>query len=269
MYGQKPLFFRPVPGSVGIEQDTITFDVGESYSPRELNVFNMPNALAQVQSPEAAIRFVELFGPLLHFYEPLLEPADPAPDPVPAFMAHATAARFALRLLEAMQDDDDERLAHVLESAQILDENVKKRPANTLTRKFLIPEERFQRDVEFSASSWRKLAVTVVRYAVLSNTPFIKPHIDFADGGDRFERVIGGQKGLSLVEFVWYGVGEIALVAQETKQRRIRLCRECDTPFFALDGRQRFCPPDPGSVESRCGKRHQKRRIRARKRKER
>src|SRR5690606_15066969 len=66
---KQPAFMRPAPGSVRAEQDTITFEPGEWYSPGDLNLINLPNNLAQVQSPETAARFVETYGPLLYHYE--------------------------------------------------------------------------------------------------------------------------------------------------------------------------------------------------------
>jgi hypothetical protein len=41
--------------------------------------------------------------------------------------------------------------------------------------------------------------------------------------------------------------------------RAMRACDECGTTFFVTDGRQRFCPPDPGKRESRCAFRFHKR----------
>lgn len=270
-----PLFVRPAPTTVRVEQDAITFEAGEAYPTSLLNVIHLPNALAQVQSPGMAMKFVETYGPLLHWYEAVRDAPEPAPDPLPVFLAHASAVRFTLRLLEAMQDEDDEELAHILEAGRVIPKNERSEGPQNFIRSFVLPEERFPSTVSLSvpygegdAPPWRELAVTVVRYAVNTNTHFLRPYLNWAPGGKRFERVVKGEKGLSLVELIWYGVGEIALIAQDNKQRRIRLCRECETPFYALDGRQRFCPPDPWTAESRCASRHQQRQIRARRKKE-
>jgi hypothetical protein len=43
---------------------------------------------------------------------------------------------------------------------------------------------------------------------------------------------------------------------------RLRQCAECQTYFFAEDGRQRFCPPPLGVDESRCARRARMRALR-------
>jgi hypothetical protein len=49
---------------------------------------------------------------------------------------------------------------------------------------------------------------------------------------------------------------------------RLRQCAECQTPFRAADGRQRFCPPPYGVNESRCARRARERARREKKQRE-
>lgn len=268
----KPLFMRPKQGTVRVKQDTISFEGGEWYSPDVLNVINLPNALAQVQSPEAAAKFVETYGPLLHEYEHT-ENA-PSSESLPLLLSHASAVRFSLRLLEALQDEDDERIARILESAKVIRDNAPDYGPGNFVRSFVLPEGNLQNTVTLNApyraegvEPWRELAVTVVCYVANQNTILLQPWL--SPEGTHFERKVTGYKVLTLAQLVWFGVGEIALLGQQNKkQRRIRLCEECGTPFYALDARQRFCPPDPWTSESRCAGRRQQRLIRARRKKE-
>jgi len=271
---KQPAFMRPAPGSVRVEQDTITFEPGEWYSPGVLNLINLPNNLAQVQSPETAARFVETYGPLLYHYEGG-RPA-PATEALRPLLAQAEAVRLALRLLEAMQDDNDERLAHLLNAAQVIRRDAPDFGPHSFAMSFLLPDGPLQTTVTLAAPyrtageiPWRELAVTLVCTVANQHTVQLYPGLVPSPGGLALERQVTGHVGLSLVQLVWYGVGEIALRGQENvKQRRIRLCEECGTPFYALDGRQRFCPPDPWTAESRCAGRRMQRLIRARRKKE-
>src|SRR5690606_15649541 len=60
---KQPPFIRTAPSSVRAKQHTITYEPRELYSPGVLNLINLQNNLAQVQSPETAARFVETYGP--------------------------------------------------------------------------------------------------------------------------------------------------------------------------------------------------------------
>src|SRR5690606_17121209 len=97
--GKQPACMRPAPGSGRVEQGTIRLEPRAWSSPGVLNLINLPNNLAQVQSPETAARFVETYGPLLYHYEGG-RPA-PATEALRPLLAQAEAVRLALRLLEA------------------------------------------------------------------------------------------------------------------------------------------------------------------------
>ncbi len=55
------------------------------------------------------------------------------------------------------------------------------------------------------------------------------------------------------------------VIASDQERGEVEECRECTTPFIRTDGRQRFCPPPPGSRESLCAMRFHKREQRKRK----
>lgn len=271
-----PAWRRPAPDCVRVENNVIVSDPGDEYTLSEQAMYNLPNALAKVYDVAGALKFTAVYGEL--GYRWLFSEAANVPgDPVPWFLEQAATVRFALRLIESLQEEGAAAVKEVLEGARLAAEAwMAEQPALAVAesasgvvggmyRLALGPASRVVRRVTEPYSgdesdALRRHAQQLVAFLVNENAGNI--HWTLAEQNRRIVKVPIGSK--SLIQVLWIFVARIALAAQDTKERRVRLCAECQTPFYAFDLRQRFCPPDPGSDVSLCAGRHRQRRLRRR-----
>jgi len=255
---------------------------------------NLPNALAKVQDEADVVNFVQSYG-LLGYSPRLLfgpKPRELAQlydamkgDPVDWVLAHARTVRFALRLLHALQYPGDGLLLDVLQEEWRPFEGPPDLDDPEVTRGFAALEKggivgRF--GVALGAETTMLVPVTVLPehagrpeatravaqellvLMVSSNTVGVTQSLTVRNGTFGVQR-----RATSLIEVIWYHVGEMALIQQhaqttgEDNGKAIRTCEECGSPFLVTDQRERFCP-SPFGGPSLCASRNRQRRYRQR-----
>lgn len=251
----------------------------EGYHP--FNFPNLPNRLAHVESTKDITQFVERYGVL--GYQELIQ-ENPrldtytVGDPVDWFLQQAKTVRFALQLINAVQEDkDEEQIKKLIYSAQVLV------PANIFERAKDLPDEFMAKvhcfaegpDVIFrpvlQPDQWegkhRLLAIQMASHLINTNSRGVSRVIGLAEEDLapaipwQFAQLLNGR---SLIEVIWHQVGDAAL---NPSGKGTRICNECGLPFIVTDKRQKFCPGDVFSSGSLCGTRKRVRELRANKKK--
>lgn len=250
---------------------------GASYSPFEWP--NLPNRLAKVESENDIIHFVEKYGVLGHQILLGEEKAGDRwflGDQVNWFLLHAKTIKFALRLIYAIQSEKtDADLKQLIFSNTIkaplrmFEERAKETDLTIPTHHFAIRgEDVFRSPIQ--AHTWeghhRSIAIQIVSYLIAENTKGVCRRIGI---NSTFNKSLDRQKAQfvqqfharTLIEAIWYQVGDVALNIQG---KVIRNCKECGLPFVVTDNRQKFCPGDQWSTASACGNRYRARQKRKR-----
>ncbi len=238
---------------------------------------NLPNQLAKIESTEKIVSFVEKYGVL--GYQALIKD-NPGTDtytlgdPIDWFLQQAKTVKFALQLINAIQEEtEEENLKKLIYSTQIqvpLKMFLKNTPEKLTANAHCFaqgPEITFI-TIE-QPKKWegihRSLAIQMVSHLVNSNTKGVNRTIGLKEEGFtpvepyQFAHTINSR---SLIEAIWYQVGDTALNSQG---KGTRICKECGLPFVVTDKRQQFCPDDySGSL---CGLRYRVRNSRKNKKK--
>ena len=242
----------------------------ELYFP--LKQVNLPNKLAKVESQRDITPFVEKWG-LLGFQKLKGEGNNPAVnvkgDPVDWFLQQAKTVKFALLLINALQEEEAEDRKEKTLKGLILNNQVKVASLGDMLAHVFAegPEIRvrpsFKRSntgeplaastLPFQPETYKGFAAQLVSHLVNVNTKGVNRKIGLnREGG--FVSLISSR---SLIETIWYHIGNTALNSKgKRKEKGTRLCEECETPFIVTDNRQRFCPGDEFSKGSLCGARY-------------
>jgi hypothetical protein len=233
---------------------------------------NLPNAFAKVDNEASAVAFAKKYG--LLGYLLLAEDtatglvpqslatfgrSDGEPsEPVEWFLAHAAAVRFVLRLIKGLQDGDERGLGVLIDreaiSMRLGKKTVKGHVAPVRNEVEVRPDSFISYLSDPTPSQW---AVAWIAFMVDGNTQSIRRILT------PFQSTLWtGLYVKSLIEAIWYQVGEMALLSQEQDGKAVRACKECGTLFVVTDKRQQFCPGDAWSAGSLCGARSRMRKTR-------
>lgn len=245
---------------------------GERYAPFDFP--NLPNRLASVETSNDVIRFVGRYGVL--GYQTFTEHQRLGDewfegDPVNWFLLQARTIRFALQLIQATQENQPDEKIKTLIFSNTVDVPLKMFRTNAPDN-FKVPAHHFAIGAEdvfrapIQAQVWEgihdSLAMQIVGYLVNENTKGVSRVIGFPAQAPADRRQFAQQfRARSLIEAIWYHVGDVALKVQG---RTTRLCKECGLPFVVTDNRQEFCPGDQWSTASACGNRYRARQKRKR-----
>lgn len=230
---------------------------------------NLPNALARRSSPDAALRFVEIYG-LLGRDNLLPEEQRVGGDPVAWFVDQAATVRLVLSLIEALQEPGESRLRSILEpwrvSPPVEDAASGAVPKSAYAvaigprRELIVIGHQFDPPRAVVPSPVAEAAM-LVSVLINRNTEGVRRVVMPGPPDGPF---LQGFHARALVEVVWHHVGSMALAVHGGGGKMVRLCEECGTPFLVTDRRQRFCPPEYGSRQSLCGARARWRRLHGR-----
>lgn len=242
---------------------------GEEYGPFAFP--NLPNAFAKVDNEDSAIAFALSWGLLGYSHlirdETYLhtEVVPTLGDPLPWVLAQASSVRFALNLIRALDEKDEESALAVLIEHSTVVHAVDVHDLSYLVSAHVITEGIVQVQARFRREEWvgRYLleAAKMLTRLVNNNTEGISWKLSCDESTGTIAQDLGFN---ALIEVIWYQVARLAISAQEQKGQIVRICRQCQIPFMATDRRQQFCPPEifprqdkskrkPGSL---CGARY-------------
>lgn len=249
----------------------------ERYHP--FNFPNLPNRLAHVESAKDITQFVERYG-VLGYQE--LTQENPrfdtytVGDPVDWFLQQAKTVRFALQLINAVQEDKDkEQVKKLIYSAQVqvpMRMFVEGAPEYAKTKAHCFaegPETVFRPLIQpdIWEGKYKALAIQMASHLINTNSRGVSRVIGLMEKNSmpvipcQFVQLLNGR---SLIEAIWHQVGDAAL---NPSGKGTRICNECGLPFIVTDKRQKFCPGDEFSAGSLCGTRKRVRELRANKKK--
>lgn len=281
--GQEKLWVwcKPTKEAVELESGNIFYsDLWEPYHPFDFP--NLPNILAKVDNTDSAIDFVKKYGVLgYHAFFPELENKAgyglgyvyEKGDPIDWLLAQARTVRFALHLINAINNKDEEDTKTFILNAMVqVQANMlrKEAPEGLKAKAHVFAEgSKIVFRVLIQQNIWegkyRLLAIQIVNHLVNSNSEGVQRRLllkgnTIPETPYKFAQQLAAR---SLIEAIWYMVGNAALLSQEKNGKGVRTCQECGLPFIITDKRQRFCPGDAFSKGSLCGARNRMKKHRA------
>lgn len=264
---QKWSWSKPNNGEVALENNCIVYSaLWSSYHPFDFP--NLPNALAKVDNVKSAIEFSKKYGIL--GYRSFTDTSSEIyckGDPVEWFLLQASTVRFVLLLIKAIQTEDVKQIKY------LINDSVVQVPSNTfhdgISSKHHTPVHVFSEGQEtvyrlYNANKWKNneylLALQMVNLLINKNTEGV--HRQLILDTNNLDRSLFQFASRSLIESIWYLVGDAYLLSFEKKGKGVGTCEECGLPFIMTDKRQKFCPGDKFSKESICGTRNRVRKSR-------
>ncbi|UNC92419.1 hypothetical protein [Candidatus Contubernalis alkaliaceticus] len=255
---------------------------------------NMPNALAKVDNAEQAVDFVKRYGFLGYFTfdDEKTVSLLSVGEPLDWFICHAKTVKLVLYLIEAMQNKNEKIIKSIIDSSiveitrkmlwegapEIKKTEAQKASEKVKTKAHVIAEgpnisytDAFIQTPEILLGSqilsdnpqnkYQMIAILMVSHLIDENTKRVRRTLFL--GGKKLDRFMQSFYSRSLIEAIWYMIGDAALLSQEKNGKGIRTCKECGLPFIVTDKRQQFCPGDEYSKGSLCGARYRMRNYRS------
>lgn len=282
MKSEKKAWLRVKPGSVHSEDGLLKWEQGDPrkrYDPFE-KANLIINAFAKVEDEKSAIRFVERYGPLGYYH---LASKGLGGEPLEWVLGQADTIRFALSLIQGL--GGPEELGSTANLKRVFSERQSPKykgfmnaehgvcavysvaagarfPVETIPFRLQNPPAGKTRTWTSEEDFVRQHARDVLAYLVEHNTGSVRRVLVSATGELGHKHEFG-----SLIEAIWYMVGDKALLSQERGGGVIASCEECGNLFVAsrkpARGHFAFCPPElSGQKYSLCGLRNRMRRLR-------
>ena len=247
---------------VWIEDEILKAD--DPYEPLwPFSHLDLPNEFARVQDSESAIRFELKYAPL-DYDSLVVDPEDrKGGDPIEWVLKQAWYVRSTLELIYALAWGDGGRALRLFNRFVVHKDRSHPAlrgtgdltfPSGAYEETVIVPAPRSERDALWYAPHLISLLVN-------RNTAHIHQElIPNSRGTIRSVQICH-----SMIEAMWSMVGTLAMKAQHDEERPyFGICDECDTPFFAKDKRQKYCPPAEGEgKQSLCGLKHRQHKFKA------
>lgn len=264
---QKWTWAKPTNCDVALENNCIVYSgLWHPYHPFDFP--NLPNALAKVDNIKSAIEFSKKYGILGYrsFTDTTTEVYCKG-DPVEWFLAQALTIRFILFLIKAIQNNDDEEIKSLISDTVVqvpLNTFYENAPTGHYAPAHISIEGQETVYRIFNSNYWKDkyhlFALQMVNLQINKNTEGVRRQLILNER--EMNKSVPQFASRSLIEAIWYMVGDIYLLSFEDKGKGIRTCEECGMPFIVTDKRQKFCPGDQFSKGSLCGARQRVRRAR-------
>lgn len=224
---------------------------------------DLPYAFAKVNDAKSALIFERKYAPL--GYDSLL--ANPKKgkggDPVEWVLEHARFVRFALGLTQTLAMEYGRGTIRLLRDVVKYEDvnlpNLQRAgdltyPSGVTKISTIVPAPKSESDALWSIPS-------IIALLVNANTKNIHQKLDISHKG----RIIPLQMYHALIEAIWSMVGDLAIKAQQEKEKEsFKICGWCGSPFWATHKRRKFCPPIFGK-ESLCGLKYRQHKFQAKK----
>jgi hypothetical protein len=159
-----------------------------------------------------------------------------AHDTFPWLLRHASLVELVVRLKIAQQDGDHDRLTRIL--SQVGSDVSKCKPLiGGVFEK--VPEPFDYKRLADRGLLPHDMADQLIARILEVNLVGVRRGVPSRNGRDVFHFK-------APIQLIYWRLNDYL------GRYAIKLCQGCERPFFAMDARQRFCPPPPGIKESRC-----------------
>lgn len=268
---------KPIASPDGAGRATVKVENGRIFYAQRWSVYhplnfpNLPNRLAHAESTTGAVKFVESYG-ILGYHSLIAEQSDDelftTGDPLGWFLHQAKTVRFALQIINALQENKtEEQLSDLINNEMMLvpmkvlvkdTQEETKGPAHCFAE---------GADIVFRPALDREGKHNLIAFQLVCHLININIQNAVRTIGIKTKRSVPTEQYIftqqfafrSLIEAIWYMIGDAAV---NLNRRGVRICQECGLPFIVTDKRQKFCPGDPFSSGSLCGGRNRIRRYR-------
>ncbi len=233
----------------------VTFGKTEDYY-NPFKLVNLPNAFAKVIDGKTALRFSETYGFLgwPHYVEPERRQGG---EPLSWVLNHASTVKLSLKIIAAIADeqlDADEQLESRFQ--ELLVPELIEDALGGIGVSYMVRDKR-QLTVFFPENrgnriDYKDIAQKLLIKVINKNTESVREMLQLS----KDNIIVPEFQADSLLDVIYWHVGRAALSG-------VRSCKECGTPFVALDKRQKYCPGDEFSATgSLCGLRARVRKSR-------
>ncbi|MFC1965956.1 hypothetical protein ACFLWI_03300 [Chloroflexota bacterium] len=211
---------------------------------------DLPSEFAKVVDPYTANKFELNYAPL-GYDDLVIYPLErKGGDPVEWVLEQARLVRDTLELIHALAKEDERTALKFFHKYVKHESNINTSKA-TGGMNFLSGAYRQYMYGEVPSTEEDALwfARDMITMLVNKNTEHVRQELELYNES-QIRKI---QIYLVLIEAIWSMVGELVFRAQLDEERPyFKKCGLCDTPFYAKDRRQRYCPPIKGR-QSHCG----------------